>query len=503
MLVLIVFSLPVFSVFTCVYAADEVVCANSNICAAPPPGFKLMTSFIREMATAIKTVGTRDPYIGKYVSPSWFQAGQFVPPKESLLGKFTRNIKQKLQSILAITAVFTDLRDFGGVKDFAGWFVILFRNKVFFRDYKALMDIDSLISDKKYELGIGWGWAEKLNEANFKMFQDILDKYGPDGEWLFKTAKIEDDTTYRHIIMLMTRINSSLKTFLAVQRIKQFRDEFTPAKSDIPLIFNYDLITGMKAEYTCVKACDPKRNAFQAGIKKIGKTFGSGATDVGKTIKDASKRFAAAMWFGSKEDKEALKKREQELLRSQFGLKTTAATQGILGLKNYRDQIKAAGKKITNGWNDIKQDLWADNQRAAMFSGITMTNSERRKITNQMAEDIQTLKKNYDNKNISNGERAAQNLVYNCITPSQYIDPIYAGLTASMDIIYDNASRQSQSMIIANNTDVTSYFSSILTIMHTTITTVIGKRGVPNSLIQNLWDACKAQCKNAWWKCFY
>ena len=78
-----------------------------------------MTDFIKEMILAIKTVGTRDPYLGQYVSPAWFEGNQFNPPKEGLVSKLIRNLKQKMQSVVAVTAVFTDLQNFGGLKDMA------------------------------------------------------------------------------------------------------------------------------------------------------------------------------------------------------------------------------------------------------------------------------------------------------------------------------------------------------------------------------------------------
>gem|GEM_PF-6514742 len=101
-----------FSVFSAsVFAQDTTTAQDCATCSAPAYGFRLMTNFIKEMTTAIRTVGTRDPYLGQYVSPSWFQGTEFKPPKEGLASKFMRNIRQKLQSALAVTAIFTDLKN--------------------------------------------------------------------------------------------------------------------------------------------------------------------------------------------------------------------------------------------------------------------------------------------------------------------------------------------------------------------------------------------------------
>jgi hypothetical protein len=59
-------------------------------------------------------------------------------------------------------------------------------------------------------------------------------------------------------------------------------------------------------------------------------------------------------------------------------------------------------------------------------------------------------------------------------------------------------------MAIADNTDVTSYFYPVLMVVKDTIDQIIWDPGVvDSSLVQNLWNACKAQCANVWWKCFY
>jgi len=90
--------------------------------------------------------------------------------------------------------------------------------------------------------------------------------------------------------MLMTRINSSLKTFIASPglRITQFKNEFTKSKllansPDIKIIFNEAMITGMKDDYRCAQGltkCDASIPKFVANISKIAKSFGSGSVDV-------------------------------------------------------------------------------------------------------------------------------------------------------------------------------------------------------------------------------
>jgi len=406
------FCFPVFSICTS-YASAQTNwwvafnCEDSNICSSAPLGFRLMTDFIKEMILAIKTVGTRDPYLGQYVSPAWFEGNQFNPPKEGLVSKLIRNLKQKMQSVVAVTAVFTDLQNFGGLKDMAWWFIILFKRQVFLRDYKTLMEIDTLISDKKYELGLWGWWTAELTDVNQKMFQKIFDKYGPNGAWLFTQATINTNATYRQITTLMMRINSSLKTFIASpgESIHQFTGEFTKTKlfndsPDIDVAFNLSMMVNMHDNYQCPMQCDGSRTKFKANISKIWKSFGSGSVQAMKTITDATKRLSIAMWGGggktTANEKAAIQKRNQELLRSQFGLKTADATTWFFGLKNYRKQFDSASKKFSDGWSAMKTDLGENNQRVALFSSPPMSFEKRKAAREEVNAAIATMEGNRD-----------------------------------------------------------------------------------------------------------
>ncbi|MBU0626200.1 hypothetical protein KKG31_07710 [Patescibacteria group bacterium] len=71
-----------------------------------------------------------------------------------MISNIKKSLNQSFTSALTITSIFTSVRNAGGLKDIADGFAILFKNKVFFRDYKRLMEIDGLINNKKYELGL-------------------------------------------------------------------------------------------------------------------------------------------------------------------------------------------------------------------------------------------------------------------------------------------------------------------------------------------------------------
>jgi hypothetical protein len=48
-------------------------CATSSICASTPQEFLLLIDLARELTLSMKTIGTKSPYLGKYVNPNRFQ----------------------------------------------------------------------------------------------------------------------------------------------------------------------------------------------------------------------------------------------------------------------------------------------------------------------------------------------------------------------------------------------------------------------------------------------
>ncbi|MEI7919728.1 MAG: hypothetical protein WCH65_06150 [bacterium] len=54
---------------------------------------------------------------------------------------------------------------------------MLLKNKVFLRDNKLVETLESQLSDKKLELGLGGGRYTKINTPNRVLMQAIIKKY--------------------------------------------------------------------------------------------------------------------------------------------------------------------------------------------------------------------------------------------------------------------------------------------------------------------------------------
>ena len=187
----------------------------SSICNVPASQLTLMLDMARELTNAIKTQWTAGDYIGKYVSPNRFEWNTFTPPKQGLADKLATNISQKLNFVAATTAIFTSPQQWWGVTDIFAGILALFKNGVFMRDLQSVQKMDALLTQKKYELGLWWGWFETISPTNVKVFQSILQSYKT--KWLLTGSyAISSDTTYQNMTFFIERLLIAMKTFLSV-----------------------------------------------------------------------------------------------------------------------------------------------------------------------------------------------------------------------------------------------------------------------------------------------
>lgn len=488
LLMMIVFVSPIFFGYTFAQGTPSVEC---NACGVPAPEYVLMTNFMKESLLFIKTLGTKAPYLGKYVNPNRFEAGIFAPPRQSLTSKLMENIKKWGVAVGALASIFTNLRNGWGTKDFMLWFTILFKNKVFFRDYKTLLDIDTLVNDKKYELWLGWWFIDTLNKKNLDQYQKILDKYGPEGEWLFNRATLGPNVSYRQIVLLVMNINSALKTFVTLNTTQQFYSDFTygGAKDipDITLYFAKEKIEDMDKKYVCARGltqCDGSLRSSLTNFQKIWDIFTNGGKDFMKVLSDAKKKFQKRQ-FNQEEIKAWLK--------NTYWLNANEIESwGLLGFKNYRSMIVNAWTSIKNLWTDLKNEIKQDNTRVAAWSALSTFSFKKIAILRNLKNQFKDLPW------MSNAESDVLSWVIN-----RYIDPlpdkntIFAKtLTDSSLAVIVDAQKDMELVLIANVTDVTNRFGSMFSTIQGLIDDSIWRKGTKDSLVDNLWKACEAQCSN-------
>lgn len=297
--------------------SDDAYCQSISICGSSAKEFTLMIEFSQEILNAIKTVGTEWSYLGKFVNPNRFVWDKFSPPAMGILGKAATSIAQKLDFLLATTAIFTSPQQWWWLKDIFAGILILFKNKVFARDMQRVEKLDSAVTQTRYELGLWWGWTKTVRSENVKKFQKVMSDYV--AKWLLdKNSKISDGVKYNAITAMAGRIDSALKSFLSLNTTDQFTS-FTKWGSDgITIVFSQSAIESMNRQYDCARWTKNMCDTTAANFIKNMKSIGSGAADkVKKSIKtfsDAGKRLTQIF-----SNDPSYKAREDELLNAYYG----------------------------------------------------------------------------------------------------------------------------------------------------------------------------------------
>ena len=312
-------------------SSADAFCSSSTICGAAPKEFTLLMDLSRDLLLSIKTQWTAAPYLGKYVNPNWFQWDTFAPPSSTnIVGKLTGALQQIFDFSFATTAIFTSPQEIGWVKDVLAWVLVLFKDAVFLRDMRTLENMQSLLTQKKYELGVAGGWFSVINEPNRNKIQAILDIYKK--KWLLTGAvAINNWALYNHITSLVGGILSATQSFLYLDPdaetdpLSPFADRSWAKGQGNPLqiFFSPVALASMDAQYGCARGATNICSKSFAAIKDAIKIFGSAGSSVWKSavsfakkISDASKRLAEL--FSSHPSPE-FKRREKELLTSYYG----------------------------------------------------------------------------------------------------------------------------------------------------------------------------------------
>jgi hypothetical protein len=505
-----------------VFAQDSDYCQSSGICWAPSDEFKNITSFMKEVIGSIKTIGTRDPYVGEKVSPNWFKAWNFDPPKQWFVSKLVQEIRNNLLAWVAVISVFTQIRNLGWISDFALSFFVLFKNDVFIRDYKTLSDIDWQINQKKLELGLGWGWFQSPNKANLDQLNKILDKYSKWNQAIFISAKINDNASYEWILMKIVKINSAMKSFISLWKVDQFgqwTEEFVSTRS-VNIRFDLSVIDNMAKNYKCAKHPDVKCNKYWSKFKESV-----------KKIKDSFKLW----WFGEsikiikdsfdKFKKENFKKEQDKLLRNTYGIdydvnwSLPSDVKAFFGswVGSFRSAAISAWKNVKDFSKTVSRDLMKENDFFGAIYNTSQTIKQKNKDKEKykaMTKQIDAIKDKYNKNDDSdfNSDEYASSNIFDSLNPNNQIVDLQSSVIlqanlqsfeSEMDNFFVDMDNQRKWAVLSNNVDVTSKFESIFNIMSHSINDIIWKRWMEWSLVESFGKVCKEQCENKWGKCYF
>lgn len=447
---------------------------DTAICGSSPQAIALIDSFVRDVISAIPTQGTKYPYLGKPVPPSWFDKGTFSPPKQTVLSQATRRAQESLGSFLAVQRIFFPMKlppsvgilSSNAASKLAGT-AILTKNKVFYRDWQKLVLLEQLLQEKKYELSVGNGWLDTIAGTNLTTISTIFSDYQEQGLFWINTH-IDDNANYKDLVSMLGYIINLSKNALAYWSYDALKGSISD--TNIQISFDPGNINAMEWAYRSTQGqgnvCKNSSSwsEFKKSIKTLGKTMKAGGGTAWDSITESTCKLKSAFGIPSKKnckDKDDYYTQDDKatLLRTIYGVKTYKMISGSLlsvSSPNFRSERIATIKNS----NLVKQGNGG----------------------------------NWDNDDGQGNWYAPKNSAGNAV---------FLSLDQSLKNTFNQASLDKMTSDIADNDDVLSIFSSISSLVNEARAT-LGSRNDSNSLISNAGDLCQKQCANIGSKmCFY
>lgn len=470
--------------FIQIQPASPETCKNSTICGTAPDMFVMMLDFVRDILNSIKTIGTEWEYLGEYVSPNRFQGNDFVPPQKTLVGKVARNTMQKLTFVTALSAVFSDSSDRWGVKEAVGNTILVAKNEVFLRDNTLVEKMESLLNDKKYELGMG-GWRYTgVSDINLVIMNTILEDYKK--KWLFiDDSFISKSATYSDITSVLSKILSAMKNFLYFDTTDQFIS--IRENQDIKVFFSPEVITSLQNSYDCARGfldvCDKNKTTFKTIRKDISTKRKTSPLDNKKVFSDANDRLKLLFTANkSEEQKKEFDDIQYQLVWSTYARSGLIRDGVLFDTTNMFSENEGSLWKVWSAFGDLGRWIadttvmvatWA----AAIFTGTLPLISRTRKIIRKPSDRV----KNYDDVIVGEVPLFG-NEQYATILKSSVVD------------IFDRQIIDQELVGYVEVKDITPAFAILGDQISTIKTNVIWNKDTDNTLIKSLGEACETQC---------
>ncbi len=468
--------------FSFVFAQTEVIggeavsCEDSTICGSPPQELAMIVDFVREMMNSIKTIWPQWDYLGKYINPNWFEGTTFTPPEQNILWQVGRNLAQKALFGVATATIFMDPVNFGGFKDFFSNFSLLSKNKVFLRDTQLIEDLESQLSTKKMELGLGGGTFIWINSANHAMMTAIIQTYVD--KWLLNKTKssIPENVLYIDLLFLLTKITSSAKEFLYFDTISQFTEVSKWLDNDLRIAFVDGIGERIQAEYKCAKHCDKNKKTLNALWIDLKSMLSGGFNEWFVAVfKDANDRFVQT--FSSETDQTAqFKARKNDLLQSTYG--RSERRWSLFDIRADDSDLNKVGESIEDGlasvWN-VRLNLWKYTTNKEFRTLVQEEKQARKKAT---LPDVSSTSY-YD---------ASEDFFENILRG--YVNDVFEQQTLDIELAS-----------FAEVKDVTRVFEVLWAQITAINDKIVWTKTQEWSLVKALWDACELQCGNYWWTC--
>jgi hypothetical protein len=391
----------------------------------------------------------------------------------------------KRQSYLRATTELLGIYGIDIIKDGWLWFLVTSQPRPIVRDYQLLLDIDTIVGDKVYEIGIAWWYGKKLPDTQLTQIKTLIKNNSGDWKLFMSNPIIDDSLTSTQLLALLLRLNNRFKKILTLWGTLQDNIITVWGSAKTTVVLNTAYFSLLQEHYACTrigtswKSCSSSFATFKKNIKNITKTFKEKWPKQSREkIEKASKRLATRalqIWWATEENNNFYKKniddysqREQEILSSQWLTKRT--------------------------WLGIP-------------SGLLSSNIPRKMINTR--SDINWTRQGIKNVSLS-GSAYINNLTKNLT--SQNLQYLFSG--SNPDYILNLPHSPQQVNIASNLQTIITEHQSALTIQTKNTTsdtqealskTLFHIRVINNILYNNIKEdiarTCELQCSNLWWTC--
>lgn len=394
----------------------------------------------------------------------------------SLLGNivaWTLKNFDKRQSYIRATLELLGIYGIDIIKDGWLWFIVSTQPWPIVRDYQLLLDIDTLVWDKLYEIGIAWWYGKSLPDNQLEQIKKLIKDNSGVWKLLATNPKIDESLTSTQSLALLLRINNRLKKILVLWGNIDDNTISVWWSSKTTIILNEDYFSSITERYKCTriwfsgKSCSSNFATFKKNINSITETFKEKwPKESREKIETASKRLTTRAlqvtnqidWNFYQENITEYSQREAELLSIQWATKRTWLWI-ITG---------AISSNIPREISNTRADIaWArEHLKNTSLSG----SSYMRTIFNQ--NDTNT------NNNIEYPPSPQQINISNSL----------------QDIVTEH-----QSVLITQINNTTSDTQEALskTLFHIRIINNI----LYNNIKEDIARTCELQCSNLWWIC--
>ena len=411
-----------------------------------------------------------------------------------IFGWLKDNINQKTQTIAAISILMIAISAQIISKDGPMSFLILFQSRPILRDRKKILELDTVMGDFIYQLGLTANYFKKLSSEERDTITKIFIKYSwPTGIFAIEPAPvISSETTYGNMVKFLWTLNSKMKSFIALNQQTQYgkgdKELKEMKKKWVTVTFEETYGLRLAESYACTRSivneCSAQLANFTQNIKNAASVFADNAgwSWTGKNlsalgqIKQSVEKLK--MWLGIIEPSEAFKKQEGRLITSNDPLKTLDCSTYHFLECDKADEAKRLSERGIGKFIKFRSNVQLKKNKQAL------------------ANKQQQLAKKTQPPDATDPGFSANDTVQDFIKKLQWTSQDNVKW-AFYDLLRSQRETE-QLMHISEPSDITKGLQKqILDYINGTIRT-IGDKTQRGTLLYHLNQSCQLQCTNKW-----